>query len=417
MPTPKLNTLDLFAGCGGLTEGFLQSGWYHTVGAVEWEKAPCETLRHRLTTAWDSNTADTSVIRFDIQRTEELVGGFSNDAEYGTHPGLDSVVADKSIDVILGGPPCQAYSLAGRIRDEHGMRNDYRNYLFERYIKIVKHYKPKFFIFENVVGLLSAAPDGTLITEKIYKAFKEAGYHVLPNFRDALFDVATFGIPQHRKRVIILGISEEEYGEECDKMLSDFYKTILPSLKEGARTVGDALSGLPALYPLPQPQKIASAKISHIQKSDNYVPNHTPRFHNLRDIGIFQMLAEDIKSGRKEYVSIDSLKRLYTEVTGKHSNIHKYYVLREDEPSNTIPAHLYKDGMRHIHPDPNQARSLTPREAARLQTFPDDFEFFGAQMAQYKMIGNAVPVDFAKIVAEALHKLVTKNYNHGRIFY
>lgn len=416
MEQPKLNTLDLFAGCGGLTEGFLQSGHYHTVGAVEWEKAPFETLRHRLNTAWKYPNANDSVIRFDIQRTDELLSGFS-DPEYGSHIGLDALVGDKKIDVIIGGPPCQAYSLAGRIRDEHGMRNDYRNYLFERYITIVKHFKPKFFVFENVVGLLSAAPDGTPITEKISAAFEDAGYKVVDNFRDALFDVADFGIPQHRKRVIILGVSEAEYGDKCIQMLQDFYKVILPTLKGKPRTVADALNGLPELFPLESPIKIGASKLSHAQHDDSFALNHTPRYHSLRDINVFRLLAEDIKSGRREYVSIDRLKLLYTEVTGKTSNIHKYYVLRENEPSNTIPAHLYKDGMRHIHPDPKQARSITPREAARLQTFPDDFEFLGATMAQYKMIGNAVPVDFARIISEALYKLIFNQYEHGRIFY
>ncbi len=405
-----LNTLDLFAGCGGLTEGFLQSGHYHTLGAVEWERAPYETLKHRLQTTWKMDNAENAVIRFDIQRTDELVGGF-NDEEYGTHTGLDSVVKDTPIDVIIGGPPCQAYSLAGRIRDEHGMRNDYRNYLFECYIKLVKHYKPKFFVFENVVGLLSAAPDGTLITKRIYAAFKKAGYYVLENFKDALFDVADFGIPQHRKRVIILGISIEHYGNKCADMLNDFYFNIIPELKKKTRprTVSDAISDLPPLYPMENPIIKGNNKQSHIQQSEIFVPNHTPRFHSKRDSSVFRLLAEDIKSGRKEYVSIESLKRLYTEVTGKVSNIHKYYVLREDEPSNTIPAHLFKDGMRHIHPDPAQARSITPREAARLQTFPDDFEFLGATMSQYKMIGNAVPVDFANLIATALFKLIISN--------
>ena len=120
------------------------------------------------------------------------------------------------------------------------------------------------------------------------------------------------------------------------------------------------------------------------------------------------MLSEDIESGRNEYVSTESLKLLYTKMTGKTSNIHKYYVLRWNEPSNTIPAHLYKDGMRHIHPDPRQARSITVREAARLQTFADDFEFLGPMMAQYKMIGNAVPSQFAKIIASSLHSLIKK---------
>lgn len=416
MPYSALNTLDLFAGCGGLTEGFLQSGHYHTLGAVEWEKAPYETLKHRLISKWGHTEEENAVIRFDIQRTDELLNGF-NDNEYGTHKGLIGLVGNRQVDVIIGGPPCQAYSLAGRIRDEHGMKNDYRNYLFERYIDIVRHFKPKFFVFENVVGLLSAAPDGTLITDKIYSAFREAGYRVTPNFRDALFDVADYGIPQHRKRVIILGISESFFGEKCDEMLYDFYKNILPSLKGRPRTVKDVISDLPRLYPLEEPLKIGSSKYSHMQQDSNFFMNHTPRFHSKRDIGVFRFLAEDIRSGRREYVSIEKLKELYTHITGKHSNIHKYYVLREDEPSNTIPAHLYKDGMRHIHPDPEQARSITPREAARLQTFPDDFEFLGATMAQYKMIGNAVPVDFAKIVAQALYKLFTSDYNDGRIFH
>lgn len=416
MNTPILNTLDLFAGCGGLTEGFLQSGHYHTVGAVEWEKAPYETIKHRLLTKWGHSDTENSVIRFDIQRTEDLLSGF-NDAEYGEHIGLDKVVGETAIDVIIGGPPCQAYSLAGRIRDEHGMKNDYRNYLFERYIEIVKHFKPKFFIFENVIGLLSAAPDGTLITAKIFDAFKNAGYKVTPNFRKALFDVADYGIPQHRKRVIILGISEDVFGDACDSMLDDFYNVILPSLKGKPRNVIDVISDLPGLYPLEAPIKSGNAKISHVQREGVYVMNHVPRFHNLRDIKVFHLLADDIISGRKEYVNIEKLKKLYTEVTGKTSNVHKYYVLRYNEPSNTIPAHLYKDGMRHIHPDPKQARSITPREAARLQTFPDDFEFLGATMAQYKMIGNAVPVDFAKIIAESLYKLYTSDYNHGSVFY
>lgn len=417
MTRQTLNTLDLFAGCGGLTEGFLQSGHYYTVGAVEWEKAPYETLKHRLATAWDHKDSDRIVVRFDIQRTDELLSGF-RDEEYGEHIGLDQITKGKDIDIIIGGPPCQAYSLAGRIRDENGMRNDYRNYLFECYIKIVRHFKPKFFVFENVVGLLSAAPDGTPITQKIAKSFQEAGYKVLPNFRDALFDVADYGIPQHRKRVIILGVSEEEYGDECDGMLHDFYKIILPSLKGRRRTVADALEGVPSIYPVDASYGHTNSKVSHIQQDkDAFIPNHTPRYHSQRDINVFRLLADDIKSGRREYVGIERLKQLYTEVTGKKSNIHKYYVLREDEPSNTIPAHLYKDGMRHIHPDPLQARSITPREAARLQTFPDDFEFLGANMSQYKMIGNAVPVDFAKIVGEALYRLITKDYDHGRIFH
>ena len=166
-------------------------------------------------------------------------------------------------------------------------------------------------------------------------------------------------------------------------------------------TVSDAIFDLPKLYPLEKPQK----KISHYP-ADNQsgIYNHEPRFHNLRDVEIFKLLAEDIRSGSNKYINSDELKKLYTERTGKKSSVHKYHVLRSERPSNTIPAHLYKDGLRHIHPDPEQARTITVREAARLQTFDDDFEFTASQGANYKMIGNAVPPLFAKKIAIALSK-------------
>lgn len=408
MANKKITTIDLFAGCGGLMDGFQQQGHYETLACVEWEKFPCMTLANRLKTKWNHANAETEVVRFDIQRSEELFNGFS-DTEYGSHCGLDKLIGNKKIDVIIGGPPCQAYSLAGRIRDPHGMKNDYRNFLFESYVRVLKHYRPKFFVFENVVGMLSAAPDGTPITEKIQTAFAEAGYKVISNFKNALFDVADFGIPQHRKRVIILGVNMDFFtSEECDKILDDFYSEILPAHKKEAMTVYEAIGDLPKLYPTKEIQKIDGHKYSHEPAKSENVLNHEPRFHNKRDIDVFKLLADDIKTGKNEYTSIEALKRLYTKVTGKQSNIHKYYVLRQNEPSNTIPAHLYKDGMRHIHYDPEQARSITVREAARLQTFADDFEFIGPTMAQYKMIGNAVPSGFARIIADGLFELISK---------
>lgn len=409
MPTNKIHTLELFAGCGGLMDGFQQEGHFDTLACVEWEKFPAQTLANRLKKKWKHENANTEVVRFDIQRTKELLNGFS-DSEYGDNPGLKKIVQNKKIDVIIGGPPCQAYSLAGRIRDENGMKDDYRNYLFESYMRIVEHFKPKFFVFENVVGMLSAAPDGTPIVDKIHEAFKKAGYRVTGDFKNAVFDVADFGIPQHRKRVIILGVREEYFrtsskDDVCEKILSDFYTQIMPSFKRKYRTVEEAIGDLPKIYPAENVEYDGGKKYSHLPYETS-VMNHVPRFHSKRDIDVFRLLATDIESGRNQYVSIDALKQLYTKVTGRKSNIHKYYVLRKDEPSNTIPAHLYKDGMRHIHPDPEQARSITVREAARLQTFADDFEFSGPMMAQYKMIGNAVPSEFARIIAKSLYKII-----------
>ena len=139
--------------------------------------------------------------------------------------------------------------------------------------------------------------------------------------------------------------------------------------------------------------------------------NHDPRFHNPTDIGTFKLLAQDIESGVKKFTSTDELLKLYTERTGKTSAVHKYYVLRRDEASNTIPAHLYKDGLRHIHPDSTQARSITVREAARLQTFDDDYDFISSAGANYKMIGNAVPPYFSYKLALAISQFLKKFLN------
>ena len=403
-----VNTIDLFAGCGGLMDGFEQSGKYRTLACVEWELAPCQNLKKRLHDKWGYDNADEMVLRFDIQRTAELFEGW-NDEEYGKSEGLDQLVNNGGqVDLIIGGPPCQAYSIAGRIRDENGMRDDYRNYLFESYIKVVKQYKPKAFVFENVPGILSAQPGGVSIIEVIQKAFDEAGYMVLPNLKKALLDFSEFGIPQKRDRIIILGLSKDAYGEEATQLLNRFYTEILPQYKcKKKKTVREAIGDLPVLYPLMFETKIDGRKTSHTYPVP-YVENHIPRWHSTRDIGIFRKLEKDIEDGINKYTSIEALKKLYEEETGHTSTVHKYYVLRWDQPSNLIPAHLYKDGLRHIHPDSNQARTITVREAARLQTFPDDYEFIGSQMDQYKMIGNAVPPAMSKVIAEAVFELLFK---------
>ena len=405
-----LNTIDLFVGCGGLSEGFEQSRKYKMIGAVEWEPSPVKELRNHLKNRWGIQDSEERVLQFDIQRTEELFNGWK-DKKFGESKGLDALVGNRQLDVIIGGPPCQAYSVAGRIRDEHGMREDYRNYLFESYLKVVQHYKPRVFVFENVPGILSAKPgDGSVrIIDLIQKAFADAGYAVLPDLSNAIIDMTEYGVPQNRKRIIILGVSKEHYGDKAQAMVEKFYSSYLPEYKiEKKATVRDAIGDLPKLRPLDEPISYFGRKLSH-SVSDPLINGHISRYHSKRDIDLFRFLEEDIASGRMKYTSAKSLKTLYTKLTGKTSNVHKYYVLRWDEPSNLIPAHLFKDGLRHIHPDPEQARTITVREAARLQTFPDDYYFNCSQTDAFKMIGNAVPPLFAKKVAYAIYHLIQEN--------
>ena len=407
MNNHKIKAIDLFAGCGGLMDGFEQSGHYETIAAVEWEAAPCRNLRQRLENKWDYADANKRVLRFDIQRTNELFDGWS-DKEYGTSEGLDVLVnASGGIDVIIGGPPCQAYSIAGRVRDENGMKDDYRNYLFESYLAVVKKYTPKLFVFENVPGMLSAKPGDRPIIEIVQESFDKAGYYVLPNLREAVVDFTDYGVPQNRKRVIIIGLNKEYFGEaNCKTLTERFYKEILPKYKvEKKSTVKDAIGDLPPLFPLDEEAKYEGKRIAH-SLPEPFVSNHIARWQSKRDMGIFEMLTKDIETGKNEYVSTEALKKLYTEKTGKVSNVHKYHVIRWDEPSNLIPAHLYKDGLRHIHPDSAQLRTITVREAARLQTFADDYIFDGSNMELYKMIGNAVPPLFAKCLANAVYDLL-----------
>ena len=402
----KLTVIDLFAGCGGLSEGFERSKFFDVIAYAEWEKTPCATLIHRLKNKWKRRGAEKKVLRFDIQKTEELISGWKDDPEYGTGQGLKKLVLPRrTVDIIAGGPPCQAYSIAGRVRDENGMRLDYRNYLFESYINVVKQFSPKLILFENVTGMLSARPDGFQISEKIKDEFCKAGYEILDDLKKAVIDFSEYGVPQNRKRVIIIGLRRNGRRNN-QKSLETFYETVLRSFRVGKKsTVRDAIGDLPKLYPVSAENvKRNGRKYSHKPYSTG-INSHSPRYHSERDINIFRDLADDIRTGTERYVTVKALQKLYTERTGQSSSVHKYYVLREDSPSNLIPAHLYKDGLRHIHPDPEQARSITIREAARLQGFSDDFEFLGSMTDQYKMIGNAVPPQFSEVLARALLKL------------
>ncbi|MCX6703000.1 MAG: DNA cytosine methyltransferase [Candidatus Wolfebacteria bacterium] len=403
----KIKTLDLFAGCGGLTEGFEMAGFYETIAAVEWDKPSRNTLVHRLRQRWGYEDAEDRVLLYDIQKTKELLEGWGNNSKYSSNIGLNALVKNRGgfIDLIVGGPPCQAYSVAGRIRDEDGMNNDYRNFLFENYASLVRHFQPHAFVFENVPGMLSARPGGIFVVDKIKKVFSKIGYSLIDDLnRYALVDAADYGVPQNRKRLVLLGIRNNSFAGETQGLLKNFYTRILPAYKNRRITVAEAIFDLPKL-------EIGKNKEEkrYCVLGDADILNHVPRYHNERDRDIFRELALDAMRTNKKYGTVEKLKRLYTKKTGKTSSIHKYYVLEADKQSNTIVSHLHKDGLRHIHPDPNQARSITVREAARLQSFPDDFAFLGSIGNQYKMVGNAVPPLLAKAIALSVASFLFDN--------
>lgn len=411
----KFRAIDLFCGCGGLSEGFLQTKKFDIPLHIDWDKAPLQTLKHRLKTKWKHSNPEESVLQFDLQDVTELLTGWYEDTEkphFHSKKGIGRLFKKGELDFIVGGPPCQAYSIAGRIRCPDGMKNDYRNYLFESYVKLVSHFRPKVFVFENVPGMLSAAPGGIPITERIRDAFEEIGYAIVPKFKDAVFNTADYGIPQVRKRVILVGVDTKRFGKKVsNEIVHDFYYNYMPALKiKEPKTVRDSISHLPKIRINKGADK---EKASH--KINEFIPNHTPRFHSQRDISTFKLLAKDKLNKVRKYDTTESLKELYTKLTGKKSNVHKYCVQEWDKPSKTIVAHLYKDGLRHIHPDPTQGRSLTVRECAALQTFDDDFIFTESMGANYKMIGNAVPPLFAKTIAIVLSTQLDAIESKGKV--
>lgn len=411
MKRRRYTFIDLFAGCGGLTEGFLQSGRYEALAHVEWEKPMVETLRHRLVQQWEysEKRARRDVVLFDIQKTKELIEGnwdedsrkkyAKDNSEDVISGGLKKIVGARKVDLIIGGPPCQAYSIHGRATDKNSMQDDYRNYLFEGFVKVVDAFKPSMFVFENVTGILSARPGGVQVTKRIYEAFKKIGYEIRRpvDLPASVFDAVNFGVPQYRRRVIILGV------RKGTKLKLDELYASIANERDLAKelTVRDAIGGLPHLLPLAEPVLRGRAHVSHrASRADKKITQHEPRYHAPREVRIFREWVENDMN----HLTHEEQTEYYFQQTGHHTLYTKYKNLYWDKPSHTVVAHLSKDGMMFIHPDPKQARSITIREAALLMSFPLDFQFLGSNIYCFRMIGNAVPVLLARGIATGIYK-------------
>lgn len=393
----KYNFIDLFAGCGGLSEGFYRAG-FNALAHVEIDKTACKTLKTRMKYYGYKNVED-AVLEMDITKENCIER-------------IDNAVKDESVDVIIGGPPCQAYSSLGRAKDDKAMQEDPRNYLFESYVKVLNHYLPKIFVFENVTGLLTAKINGEHIIDRIFQALGEH-YNVKYDPKMMVLNAANYGVPQIRKRVIIIGV-RNDIDIKPEEIYEDIIKTHYdPEMNsdeaKGLKkyvTVRDAIEELPPIYPgggSPEIYFKSKRENEFLQKirfaNDTVLRDHVARNHNDKDIERYIAMSKNKWSFKEMLEKREDLRHEKRRVFGN-----SYTVQWWDLPSKTIIAHLYKDGNQFIHPDYKQGRTFTVREAARIQSFPDDFVFEGPRTEQFKQIGNAVPPLLAEAIAKCLKK-------------
>ncbi len=368
----KTKVIDLFAGCGGFSVGFENSG-YDIIKAVEFDKeiAKSYSFNHKHTIMYDCDIATIADNKH-----------FSK----------------KEAEVIIGGPPCQGFSMAGeRIRSNKAFIQDPRNYLFRHYLEIVKIVRPKVFLLENVKGILSK--DKGAIFNEIVNAFGDTdnfdGDKYFLNYK--VCKAVEFGIPQRRERVVIIGILNKDF--DIESLFSVAKRNILnnnPNFFDEV-TLKDAISDIPE--PTGDGKAYLKECNSNYQKylrnDAKTILNHIASKHN--SLAVSRM--NDVEVGK----NWTSLKE---EIHSVHSGA--YGRLDWNLPTMTITTRFDTPaGGRFIHPDYN--RTITPREAARIQSFPDSFVFLGNKTSICKQIGNAVPPKLSFFLAQVV-EIILKSY-------
>lgn len=411
----KLNYLDLFAGAGGLSEGFMRAG-FNPIAHVEMDLAACFTLRTRMAYHWlkAHNKEDSYAeylngcinrSKFYEQVPEKLVQSVINaEISKATLPSIflqiNSLLGNQKLDLIVGGPPCQGYSLVGRSHAPNRRKRDERNYLYVFYAEFLKQYNPEYFLFENVTGLLSAKDEtGNFYLNLMQKLFSECGYKTELKALSA----KEHGVPQNRNRIVLVGKRGKSTG---------FYPE--PDKCEIGIRVKDTLSDLPALAAgegEPRPSSMGlcgspSLYDASIRNDNLPVTWHQARPNTKHDLEIYR-IAVELWNEKRVRLNYNALPERLKTHRHRTSFLDRFKVVDRDSQSHTVVAHIAKDGHYYIHPDIEQNRSLTPREAARLQTFPDDYYFESRDEVPRRtlvfcQIGNAVPVLLAQRIAEKL---------------
>jgi DNA (cytosine-5)-methyltransferase 1 len=407
----KLNYIDLFAGAGGLSEGFIRQG-FKPIAHVEMNKYACDTLTTRVAFHYLKELGKEVVyyqyLREEISReiflesipkaiiNSVINSEISDKTLLNIFEKISKQLKGKKVDVIIGGPPCQAYSIVGRARDPKNMEDDPRNHLYKHYVKFLKQYNPKMFVFENVPGILSAK-NGEYF-EKIKNAIRKAGYQ----FDYRVLNAKDFGVLQDRKRVILIGWQEDlelEYPkfrpkEHKYKILKDLFSD-LPSLQNGQGSLG-----------VVKYKKTTSEYLENtgIRNGIDFTTQHVARPHNQNDLEIYRIAVELWKE--KKRLNYATLPQRLIKHKNTTSFTNRFQVVNGEGIANTVVAHIAMDGHYYIHPDLKQNRSITVREAARIQSFPDDFYFEGGRTAAFKQIGNAVPPLMAQKIAEKIREMI-----------
>lgn len=408
--SPKV--LDLFAGAGGLSEGFIKAGC-DIIGHIEMDKNACDTLVTRM--IYHALLKKGKIDEYK----DYILGKTTRDAlieKYGLQKERDSVICSKiaednykilignikerlnggKIDIVIGGPPCQAYSNIGRARDKDGMRNDDRNYLYKYYVEFLKALKPKVFVFENVPGLKSAG--GGKYLRDMRELMLAAGYETDLKILDA----SNFGVPQKRKRIILIGWNKKSnlksypnFSEvERKYRVKDFFVD-LPRIQAGAEVETKKYTK----------QNKLLKELGIIGPDFGLLMDHVARPHNARDLEIYRLAVLAKKQG--ENIKYNNLPKKLKTHHNEEGFLDRFKVVDENaQGSHTVVAHIGKDGHYYIHPDITQNRSITIREAARLQTFPDDYKFEGCRSSRFKQIGNAVPPMLSEMIADTLVKYI-----------
>jgi len=503
--THPVPIVDLFAGPGGLAEGFSQyrkNGipLFKIVLSIEKDKVAHRTLllrafyrqfpEHQAPKEYYSYLAG-QITRDELFRLYPVEATKADNEAWNATLGVtDPTEVDRKIAaaigsakhwVLIGGPPCQAYSMVGRARVGGLKKTDKRAYLYEQYLRILAKFRPTLFVMENVKGILSAKIDNLSMFDKILEDLRRidpghnqptvinSGYEIhsfVPNEvkkgsqtkTDFVIRCETFGLPQSRHRVILLGIRNDYKCVVPTKLKPRpplaAAKVLrgLPRLRGGITKVADdhnswleclrsikteAWLSAPNISPkfrkrllryislLSAPRNDRGAEvISAIAEIDalkewyldsrmKFIVNHASRAHIAADIHRYFFAASYAKyKKRTPFISdfpvllLPLHKNVWKAMDGTHFP-DRFRVVVSTKPSTTITSHIGKDGHYYIHPDPTQARSLTVREAARLQTFPDNYLFEGNRTEQYIQVGNAVPPLLALQIAECVAVTLT----------